>query len=85
MIYANGPAAVESHGERPGYHEDAAQFPNKDAAKGESRDVVKEVGERLTQAYNFDKHNRDAAAVDLKFLAGDQWPEFARQARASSR
>lgn len=83
MIYANGPAAVESHGERPGYHEDAAQFPNKDAAKGESRDVVKEVGERLTQAYNFDKHNRDAAAVDLKFLAGDQWPEFARQARAN--
>ena len=26
-------------------HEDAAQFPTKDAAKGESRDVVKEVGE----------------------------------------
>ncbi len=46
------------------------------------RDVVAEVQERLTQAYAHDKHNRDAAALDLKFLAGDQWTEYARQQRA---
>lgn len=84
MIYASGLAdGNQSQGERPAQHDDKPQFPNVDAMRGTPRDIVAEVNSRLTQAYNFDKHNRDAAAVDLKFLAGDQWPEFARQARAN--
>lgn len=81
-MYGNQTPAP-AQGERPGYHEDIAQIPNMEAAKGDPRDIVKEVNDRLAHAYNFDKHNRDAAAVDLKFLAGDQWPEFARAARVN--
>lgn len=48
-----------------------------------SRDVVLEVGQRLGQAYSHDRQNREDAIQDLRFLAGDQWPEFARAARVN--
>lgn len=44
-------------------------------------DIVGEVRRRLERAYNHDKTNRDEAMSDMRFLAGDQWPEYARQAR----
>jgi hypothetical protein len=49
----------------------------------QARDVVRECADRLTQAYSHDRTNREDAVQDLKFLAGDQWPEFARQARVN--
>ena len=51
--------------------------------QGSTRDVVSEVRDRLSQAFQFDRHNREDAVTDLKFLAGDQWPEYARAARAN--
>lgn len=74
---------LEASGERPGFSESQAVVPYKEALTGEPRDLVRECNDRLAHAYNFDRHNRDSAAVALKFLAGDQWPEFARQARAN--
>lgn len=47
------------------------------------RDIVAEVRTRLERAYTHDKHNRDEAMSDMRFLAGDQWPEYARQARVN--
>lgn len=46
-------------------------------------DLVTEVRKRIARAYTHDKHNRDEAAADMRFLAGDQWPEYARQARVN--
>lgn len=47
------------------------------------KDLVTEVRERLNEAFLADRHNREDAVTDLRFLAGDQWPEYARQARAN--
>lgn len=44
-------------------------------------DMVQEVSRRLAQAWTFDRINREEGIIDLKFLAGDQWPEYARSAR----
>lgn len=74
---------AEATAERPSDHNDGTIAPNKTMIEGKPRDLVREVNDRLAHAYNHDKHNRDAAAVDLRFLAGDQWPEFARAARAN--
>lgn len=81
-MYAD-PAAGLSQGQRPGHHEEQVQAPYPAALDGSDRDLVREVNDRLSQAYNFDQHNRDSAAAALKFLAGDQWPELARTARAN--
>lgn len=40
-----------------------------------------EMRERLQQAYDADKDNRREAAIDLKFLAGDQWPDQIKRER----
>jgi hypothetical protein len=55
-------------------------YPQKD---GQPRDLVGEVRDRLTEAFTFDRNNREDAVMDLKFLAGDQWPEYARAARVN--
>lgn len=66
---------------------EAPQIPQMEAANPQAvepvRDLVSEVRARLDRAYTHDKHNRDEAASDMRFLAGDQWPEYARQARAN--
>lgn len=51
--------------------------------EGRPRDLVAEVRDRLSQAYTYDRQNRDDAVLDLQFLAGQQWPEFARLARVN--
>jgi hypothetical protein len=56
-------------GERkPGYRTDNEQ-------------IVKDVRERLDQAWQYDRENREAGTSDLAFLAGDQWPEAIRRER----
>jgi hypothetical protein len=42
---------------------------------------MQEARERLDAAFAQDRENREDAFVDLKFLAGDQWPHSVRQAR----
>jgi len=44
-------------------------------------DLLKEAKKRLEAAWEHDKENRDEAIHDLRFLAGDQWPEDIRQQR----
>jgi hypothetical protein len=46
--------------------------------------VLKEARKRLEAAWIFDKHNRDEALRDLRFLGLDQWPESIRQERERS-
>jgi len=61
----------------------AGNPPATEPAKQPSEDLVALVRKRLDRAYNHDKDNRDEAAADMRFLAGDQWPEYARQARVN--
>lgn len=63
--------------------EDVVSDPYPTDATKPERNVVAEVRERLTQAFVFDRQNREDAISDLKFLAGDQWPEYARAARVN--
>jgi hypothetical protein len=44
-------------------------------------DIVQEAQERLEAAWVQDRENREDAFMDLKFLAGDQWPDEIRQQR----
>ena len=44
-------------------------------------DIVQEAQERLEAAWVQDRENREDAFMDLKFLAGDQWPSEIRQQR----
>ncbi|MFA5952309.1 MAG: portal protein, partial [Hyphomicrobium sp.] len=59
----------------------ALDVPQGKISKAESAAVVKEARERLEAAWAADKDNRQEAATDLKFLAGDQWPEHVRKER----
>lgn len=42
------------------------------------------IRERLDDAWNFDRLNREEAEIDLKFRAGDQWPKSVREEREAS-
>lgn len=46
-----------------------------------SQDIAVEGRERIQAAWDFDRDNRQEAAVDLAFTAGDQWPSTVRQER----
>lgn len=50
----------------------------------EQSNIVKEVRERVEESWNYDKDNRREAALDLRFMAGDQWPEQIRMARQAA-
>lgn len=58
--------------------------PSKKLSKREAETLIAEVRERLADAWEHDKDNRHDAASDLKFLAGDQWPEAVRREREMS-
>lgn len=45
------------------------------------KDVLKEARERWHEDSAADQHNRDQSLEDLKFYAGEQWPEVVRQQR----
>lgn len=49
--------------------------------KRERDAIVQEVRERIQDSHDHDKDNRREAAIDLQFLAGDQWPETVRRQR----
>ena len=50
----------------------------------ETASFMREVRERMDQAWTHDKDNREDAASDLRFLAGDQWPDAARREREAA-
>lgn len=52
--------------------------PEKKSSKKADRDFIKDVREKLQHAWEYDRDNRREAAIDLQFLAGDQWPEQVR-------
>lgn len=45
--------------------------------------LIKEARDRLQQAWDKDKRNRQEMAIDMKFLAGDQWPDAAKTERTA--
>lgn len=47
----------------------------------EKEDIVTRAREALEASWQHEKENREAAAVDLAFLAGDQWPDRVRRER----
>ena len=49
--------------------------PKKPSKKSE--DIVKMARDCIEQSYDHDKVNREEAACDLNFLAGNQWPDEA--------
>lgn len=50
-----------------------------------AEDIVKLCRDKLAEAWEHDRENREQAATDLAFLAGDQWPDTVKQDRTSSR
>lgn len=50
-----------------------------------AEEICKTVRDRLEEAWNYEKENREEAATDLAFLAGDQWPDQVRRERESER
>ena len=60
----------------------ASAVNSKRKLKGqEAERLLKEVRERIDEAWQHDRDNRREAATDLAFLAGDQWPASVRRER----
>lgn len=49
--------------------------------KSKSEDIVKMARDCIEQSYDNDKVNREEAACDLNFLAGNQWPDSVKGER----
>ena len=47
------------------------------------QELLREARLRFEATVDFDRQNRDDALDDLKFMAGEQWPEAVKQARES--
>jgi len=60
-----------------------ADFP-KQSGTGTVDDMVTKVQERMNEAWQQDRENREDAFMDLKFLAGDQWPQDIRLQREAT-
>jgi hypothetical protein len=50
----------------------------------EPKDLVEACRKRLQASYEHDQKNREEAAEDLRFLAGDQWPDKIKRERTKS-
>jgi hypothetical protein len=57
------------------------QKPAKQMSSKEKADLIKEARERMQLAWEADKKNREEAALDLRFLAGDQWSDNVKRER----
>lgn len=54
-------------------------------ALSDTESIVKAARDRLEEAWQHERENREEAATDLAFLAGDQWPEAVRRDREAQR
>ena len=61
---------------------DAKSKPKRSAK--DKAEIVSTVRKRLQAAFEHDEQNRTEAATDLRFLAGDQWPDKIKQERTSA-
>src|ERR1044071_9065649 len=59
----------------------ADQQEPKKMSEAEQSDLIKEARTRLDASHKKDKRNRREMALDLKFIAGDQWPDQAKTER----
>lgn len=57
---------------------DVTSAPEKPLSKKDKTGLVAEVRKNLQASWDYDRDNRREAAIDLQFLAGDQWPEQVR-------
>lgn len=53
--------------------------------KGEADALIKECVDNIQESWEADRTNREEAARDLSFLAGDQWPEAVKREREAAR
>ena len=60
-----------------------AAKPAKKLSRTEADDIIREARERLQLAWEADRRNREEAATDLKFIAGDQWPDAVKTERTT--
>jgi hypothetical protein len=60
-----------------------AAKPAKKLSRKEADDIIREARERLQLAWEADRRNREEAATDLKFIAGDQWPDAVKTERTT--
>lgn len=49
----------------------------------QSEDVVSRARRHIEATYQFERRNREEMEIDLQFVAGDQWPEAVKAARAN--
>src|SRR4051794_11253248 len=54
---------------------------SRDASRTIDDDALREIADKVAEAYEHEKDNITAAYDDLAKLAGEQWPDFARAAR----
>jgi hypothetical protein len=59
------------------------QKPAKKLSKTEAADIIAEARDRLQLAWEADRRNREEAAIDLRFIAGDQWPDAVKTERTA--
>jgi hypothetical protein len=59
--------------------------PERKPTKKQVGTVIREAKDRLQESYDYDRDNRRESAIDLQFLAGDQWPEQVRIERERDR
>lgn len=64
------------------YHS-GRDIPNISGAGG-GDNLVKEARDRAAAAWEYDRENREDGFVDLRFLAGDQWPNAIRLERETA-
>lgn len=54
------------------------------AIRNRDKQLIDEVRQRADDAWQHDRENREDAHKDLRFLAGDQWPQEIRRARENA-
>jgi hypothetical protein len=59
------------------------QKPAKKLSRKEADEIIREARERIELAWEADRRNREEAAIDLKFIAGDQWPDQVKTERTT--
>jgi len=59
--------------------------PAKKLSDDEAEEILKRARERIQDCYEHESENRKEAEIDLEFVAGNQWPEYAKQQRGTTR
>ncbi|HWM49501.1 MAG TPA: portal protein [Xanthobacteraceae bacterium] len=60
---------------------ESRKAPSNRPARAIDNDALREIAEKVDEAYQHEKENIEAAYDDLAKLAGEQWPDYAKSAR----